>query len=101
MAVHKLLTHEVDSLPGFVRKLDEEYFRRVEAIEFAVKYDEGKDSRGIQRADLVILGVSRTSKTPLSMYLAHKRIKAANVPLVPEVAPPQEIFPCRLIRGLA
>ncbi|ABO50980.1 protein of unknown function DUF299 [Desulforamulus reducens MI-1] len=78
--------------PGLVRKLDEEYFRKVEAIEFAVKYDDGKDPRGIQRADLVILGVSRTSKTPLSMYLAHKRIKAANVPLVPEVAPPQEIF---------
>ncbi len=78
--------------PGLVHKLDEEYFRRVEAIEFAVKYDDGKDHRGILRADLVILGVSRTSKTPLSMYLAHKRIKAANVPLVPEVAPPQEIF---------
>ncbi|AEG59437.1 pyruvate, water dikinase regulatory protein [Desulforamulus ruminis] len=78
--------------PGLVRKLDEEYFRRVEAIEFAVKYDDGKDPRGILRADLVVLGVSRTSKTPLSMYLAHKRIKAANVPLVPEVAPPQEIF---------
>lgn len=78
--------------PGLVRRLDEEYFRRVEAIEFAVKYDDGKDPRGIQKADLVILGVSRTSKTPLSMYLANKRIKAANVPLVPEVAPPKEIF---------
>ncbi|MGQ9556913.1 MAG: pyruvate, water dikinase regulatory protein [Desulfurispora sp.] len=78
--------------PGLVRKMDEEYFRRVEAIEFAVKYDDGKDPRGILRADLVVLGVSRTSKTPLCMYLAHKRIKAANVPLVPEVAPPEEIF---------
>lgn len=78
--------------PGLVRKLDEEYFRRVEAVEFAVKYDDGKDPRGILRADLVIMGVSRTSKTPLSMYLANKRIKAANVPLVPEVAPPQEVF---------
>lgn len=78
--------------PGLVRKMDEEYFRKVEAIEFAVKYDDGKDPRGILRADIVILGVSRTSKTPLCMYLAHKRIKAANVPLVPEVAPPEEIF---------
>lgn len=77
---------------GLVRRLDEEYFRKVEAIEFAVKYDDGKDPRGITKADLVILGVSRTSKTPLCMYLAHKRIKAANVPLVPEVAPPEEIF---------
>jgi hypothetical protein len=78
--------------PGLVRKMDQEYFRKVEAIEFAVKYDDGKDPRGILRADIVVIGVSRTSKTPLCMYLAHKRIKAANVPLVPEVAPPEEIF---------
>lgn len=78
--------------PGLVRKMDDEYFRKVEAIEFAVKYDDGKDPRGITRADLVMIGVSRTSKTPLCMYLAHKRIKAANVPLVPEVAPPEEVF---------
>ncbi|MFZ5596839.1 MAG: pyruvate, water dikinase regulatory protein [Bacillota bacterium] len=78
--------------PGLVRKMDEEYFRKVEAVEFAVKYDDGKDPRGIERADLVIIGVSRTSKTPLCMYLAHKMIKVANVPLVPEVAPPREIF---------
>ncbi|MCL6612803.1 MAG: kinase/pyrophosphorylase [Peptococcaceae bacterium] len=86
--------------PGLVRKMDEEYFRKVEAIEFAVKYDDGKDPRGIAKADLVIIGVSRTSKTPLCMYLAHKRLKVANVPLVPEVAPPEEIFklpPHRLI----
>lgn len=78
--------------PGLVRKMDEEYFLKVEAIEFAVKYDDGKDPRGITKADLVIVGVSRTSKTPLCMYLAHKRIKVANVPLVPEVAPPEQIF---------
>lgn len=78
--------------PGLVRRMDDEYFRKVEAIEFAVKYDDGKNPRGIIRADLVVVGVSRTSKTPLCMYLAHKRIKVANVPLVPEVAPPKEIF---------
>ncbi len=78
--------------PGLVRRMDDEYFRKVEAIEFAVKYDDGKDPRGILRAGVVVIGVSRTSKTPLCMYLAHKRIKAANVPLVPEVAPPEEIF---------
>ncbi len=86
--------------PGLMRKTDQEYFSKVEAIEFAVKYDDGKDPRGITRADLVVIGVSRTSKTPLCMYLAHRRIKAANVPLVPEVAPPEEIFqlpPHRLI----
>lgn len=78
--------------PGLLRKLDKNYFSKVEAIEFAVKYDDGKDPRGILRADVVIIGVSRTSKTPLCMYLAHKSIKAANVPLVPEVAPPEEVF---------
>lgn len=78
--------------PGLLRKLDKNYFSKVEAIEFAVKYDDGKDPRGVLRADVVIIGVSRTSKTPLCMYLAHKSIKAANVPLVPEVAPPEEIF---------
>lgn len=88
--------------PGLVHRLDDEYFRRVEAIEFAVKYDDGKDPRGITRADLVIIGVSRTSKTPLCMYLANKRIKAANVPLVPEVSPPEEIFqvPAKKVVGL-
>jgi hypothetical protein len=61
--------------PGLVRKMDAQYFRRVEAIEFAVKYDDGKDPRGLDLADLILVGVSRTSKTPLSMYLAHKQIK--------------------------
>lgn len=88
--------------PGLVRKLDEEYFRKVEAIEFAVKYDDGRDPRGLLRADVVLIGVSRTSKTPLSMYLAHKRLKVANVPLVPEVEPPEELFriPHKKIVGL-
>jgi regulator of PEP synthase PpsR (kinase-PPPase family) len=78
--------------PGMVHQLDDEYFRKVEAIEFAVKYDDGRDPRGLLRADIILIGVSRTSKTPLSMYLAHKRVKVANVPLVPEVAPPEELF---------
>ncbi|MBU8905677.1 pyruvate, water dikinase regulatory protein [Desertibacillus haloalkaliphilus] len=78
--------------PGLLYRLDEDYFRKVEAIEFAVKYDDGRDPRGIMRADVVLIGVSRTSKTPLSQYLAHKRLKVANVPLVPEVEPPEELF---------
>lgn len=78
--------------PGLVRKLDEDYFKKIEAIEFAVKYDDGRDPRGIVKADIVLVGVSRTSKTPLSQYLAHKRLKVANVPIVPEVEPPEELF---------
>jgi [pyruvate, water dikinase]-phosphate phosphotransferase / [pyruvate, water dikinase] kinase len=78
--------------PGLIHKLDAQYFRKVEAVEFAVKYDDGRDPRGLLRADVVLIGVSRTSKTPLSMYLAHKGLKVANVPLVPEVEPPDELF---------
>lgn len=78
--------------PGLIRRLDENYFQKVEAVEFAVKYDDGKDARGVKKADICLVGVSRTSKTPLSMYLAHKNYKVANVPLVPEVSPPSEIF---------
>ena len=77
---------------GMVHRLDREYFKRVDAIEFAVKYDDGKNPAGFMNADIVLIGVSRTSKTPLSMYLANKKIKAANLPLVPEVALPDEIF---------
>lgn len=88
--------------PGLIRRLDEKYFKKVEAIEFAVKYDDGKDPRGLKKADIVLIGISRTSKTPLSMYLAHKNMKVANVPLVPEVAPPKEIYeiPSKKIIGL-
>ena len=88
--------------PGTIRKLDEAYFKRVEAIEFAVKYDDGKDPRGLSKADVVILGISRTSKTPLPMYLANKNIKVANVPLVPESVPPKEIYevPAKRVIGL-
>ena len=60
---------------GLIHALDHEYFKRVEAVEFAVKYDDGKNPLGLAKADVVIIGVSRTSKTPLSMYLAHKQIK--------------------------
>ncbi len=90
--ISRLVGIEPKREPGLIHKLDKEYFRKVEAIEFAVKYDDGRDPRGILRADVVLIGVSRTSKTPLSMYLAHKRLKVANVPLVPEVEPPDELF---------
>lgn len=78
--------------PGMLHVLDESYFKKVEAVEFAVKYDDGRDPTGIVQADIVLVGVSRTSKTPLSMYLAHKSFKVANVPLVPEIKPPNELF---------
>ncbi|MBE1553724.1 pyruvate, water dikinase regulatory protein [Sporosarcina limicola] len=87
-----VLNEEPLEEPGLVRQLDDDYFRKIEAIEFAVKYDDGRDPRGVLKADIVLVGISRTSKTPLSQYLAHKRYKVANVPLVPEVDPPEELY---------
>src|SRR5438874_10523374 len=77
--------------PGARPALNSAYFKRMEAIEFAVKFDDGV-GRGLQDADLVLVGVSRTSKTPLSMYLGYLGYKVANVPIVREVEPPQELF---------
>jgi len=74
--------------PGLMHSISEEYFRRIEAIEFSVKNDDGRDPRSLPAADIVLVGVSRTSKTPLSMYLAQKGFRVANVPLVPDVPPP-------------
>ena len=75
--------------PGIVHRLDKEYFNKIAAIEFAVKYDDGKNPHGFLESDVVLLGVSRTSKTPLSMYLANKGYKVSNLPLIPEVPLPQ------------
>jgi len=88
--------------PGLLHELDDDYFRKIEAIEFAVKYDDGKDIRGALKAQVILLGVSRTSKTPLSIFLAHKGIKTANFPLIPEVKPPEELngITGRLVVGL-
>lgn len=91
-SLEKVLGDVPKNEPGLIRRLDEKYFRKIEAIEFAVKYDDGKDPRGLKKSDIILIGISRTSKTPLSMYLAHKNIKVANVPLVPEVPVPEELF---------
>jgi regulator of PEP synthase PpsR (kinase-PPPase family) len=77
--------------PTLDMPLTEDYFRRVEAIEFAVKSDDGKEPRNFARADLVLTGVSRTSKTPLSTYLAGRGLRVANIPLVLDVEPPKEL----------
>lgn len=91
-AMERTFKNEPRFEPGLVYKLDKDYFKRIESIEFAVRYDDGRDPRGISRADIVLIGVSRTSKTPLSQYLAHKRLKVANVPVMPEVDVPEELF---------
>jgi [pyruvate, water dikinase]-phosphate phosphotransferase / [pyruvate, water dikinase] kinase len=78
--------------PGLFRKLREDYFKRVAAIEFAVDHDDGKRVHELHLAEIVLVGVSRVGKTPLSMYLATQGWKAANVPLVKGIAPPQELY---------
>ncbi len=93
--IHKVgnfLEADPVNIPTADMPLSEEYFRRVEAIEFAVKSDDGKEPRNLRRADLVLTGVSRTSKTPLSTYLAGRGLRVANVPLVLGVEPPRELY---------
>ncbi len=77
--------------PGARPALNSAYFKRMEAIEFAVKFDDGV-GRGLPDADIVLVGVSRTSKTPLSMYLGYLGHKTANVPIVKGIEPPPELF---------
>ncbi|MGM0651908.1 MAG: pyruvate, water dikinase regulatory protein [Bacillota bacterium] len=91
-AFSRVTCREPSLEPGRVRQLDDVYFRRVAAVEFAVKHDDGKDPRGLTQAEVVLVGISRTSKTPLSMYLAHQGIMVANLPLVPEVELPEELY---------
>ncbi len=97
-----LLGHPIDSIsrvagvaarmePGARPPLDQTYFKRIEAMEFAVKYDDGVGG-GLDEADIVLVGVSRTSKTPLSIYLGYLGHKAANVPIVRGVDPPRLLF---------
>ena len=74
------------------KKLSENYFNRIDAIEFAVQFDDGQNPKGFLQADIVLLGVSRTSKTPLSMYLANHNYKVANLPLLPSLKIPSELW---------
>lgn len=78
--------------PGIRHQLDDEYYKRIEALEFAVNNDDGQHPKRFVDADIVLLGISRTSKTPLSMYLANMGYKVANLPLVPESRIPDIIF---------
>ena len=77
--------------PGARTVLDSSYFKRIAAIEFAVRYDDGAGAQQLQEADIVLVGVSRSSKTPLSMYLAYLGYKTANVPIVKGIEPPKEL----------
>jgi regulator of PEP synthase PpsR (kinase-PPPase family) len=85
---------KTDSSPqaGLLRTVDERYFKRIEAIEYTVKHDDGKTFAELDKADIVLVGISRTSKTPLSIFLSHKGWKVANIPLVLNTALPENLF---------
>ena len=85
------LRERPEERPGSFHAVGDKYFRRIEAIEFALKFDDGIDMGGLPGADIVLVGISRTSKTPLSMYLAMEGYKVLNVPLVPGVPLPSEL----------
>lgn len=77
---------------GRLRAVDEKYFKRIEAIEYTVKHDDGKCLTDLDKADIILVGISRTSKTPLSIFLSHKGWKVANIPLVLGTPIPEELF---------
>ncbi len=78
--------------PGLFRQLNEEYFRRIETMEFALHHDDGRRPHELSRAEIVLVGVSRTFKTPLSIYLAFKGWFVANVPIILKIKPPLNLF---------
>ena len=87
---------------GAQHQLDEDYFRRIAALDYTLSHDDGQMIWNLEGADVVLVGVSRTSKTPTCMYLANRGVKAANVPLVPTADPPEELLSLRkpLVVGL-
>lgn len=87
-----LSSHTENKKSGLLRAVDERYFKRIEAIEYTVKHDDGKTIARLEEADIVLVGISRTSKTPLSIFLSHKGWKVANIPLVYNTPLPAELF---------
>ena len=91
LSFSKLLNQKAIHKPSAQHVLDEEYYKRIEAIQFTMSHDDGKKLDDIVKADIVLLGVSRTSKTPTSMYLANRGYKTANIPLVMDQKIPEEL----------
>jgi len=91
----KFFDHSLESKekqPGILRVVDEDYFKRIEAMDFFLKHDDGQLAKDLEFADIILVGVSRTSKTPLSLFLSNKGWKVANVPLVYNIPPPENLF---------
>lgn len=80
------------AVPGMFRSLDKNYYQRIECIDFAVKHDDGKKLTDMYKADIIIVGPSRTSKTPISIYLAYRDYKIANIPMIFDINLPDELL---------
>ncbi|MBI2604571.1 MAG: kinase/pyrophosphorylase [Deltaproteobacteria bacterium] len=80
------------SLPGLFHQVNDRYFKRIEAMEYTIAHDDGRDLTGMEKADIILLGISRTSKTPLSMYLSHQGWKVINVPIILGFDLPPEVY---------
>jgi [pyruvate, water dikinase]-phosphate phosphotransferase / [pyruvate, water dikinase] kinase len=101
-AMSNMLGQEAKARPGRQHTMDAAYFARVDAIQFTIAHDDGLNSQNWEEADILLAGVSRTSKTPTSIYLANRGYKTANIPLVPEAPPPPNLFTLKhpLVVGL-
>jgi regulator of PEP synthase PpsR (kinase-PPPase family) len=92
VALARYLGASLSTRVGAQHALDNDYFNRMDALNYAIGHDDGQSTQNLEAADVVLVGVSRTSKTPTSIYLAHRGIRAANVPLVPGAEPPEALF---------
>ena len=101
-AMSNMFGQEAKARPGRQHVMDAAYFARVDAIQFTIAHDDGLNSQNWEEADILLAGVSRTSKTPTSIYLANRGFKTANIPIVPESPPPANLFTLRhpLVVGL-
>lgn len=101
-ALSRYLGASITSRVGVQHALDNDYFNRMDALNYAIGHDDGQGGQDLEQADVVLVGVSRTSKTPTCIYLAHRGVRAANVPLVPHRPPPEKLFELKraLVVGL-
>ena len=101
-ALGRYLGAQLTTRIGVQHTLDTDYFNRIEALNYAIGHDDGQGGQDLESADVVLVGVSRTSKTPTCIYLAHRGVRAANVPLVPGTDPPEQLLKTRraLVVGL-
>ena len=88
----KLLNQEASRKPSGQHTLDKEYYKRIEAVQFTMAHDDGKIINDLDKSDVILVGISRTSKTPTSIYLANRGYKVSNIPIIPNKNLPQELF---------